>query len=168
MIIFSTLCAFVLMCIILFYIQYMWVGKGKAKGSCKIGVGSTPTCYAPVLHKSRSMKFLVSCRGQIKKISSILHLLYAVDSALSSTWHVAGNVICHAGRKCIWNVMYISYLWPAKGNDTIGPVMALVNLSSCSYKIKCTLNYSQFLINTANEMKSKIFWKFDNCTLLHA
>ena len=39
---------------------------------------------------------------------------------------MAGNVICHAGRKCEVdmkiNVMYISYLCPARGNATFGPV----------------------------------------------
>ena len=61
-----------------------------------------------------------------KEISSVLHPLYAVDSDPSSILHVAGNVICHAGRKCEVemkiNVMYISCLCPARGNATFGLV----------------------------------------------
>ena len=40
------------------------------------------------------------CHVEDRKEISVLHPLYAVDLALSSIWHVAGNVICHAGRKC--------------------------------------------------------------------
>ena len=40
----------------------MCAGKGKIKGvPGEGGVGSVPTCHAPVLHKCCSMKFHVSC-----------------------------------------------------------------------------------------------------------